>query len=145
MPHKSAPPEPPTSVLSGAPFIEKGGILSCRVPGCTTSAKEFRQRHAIAIHLSRRHGLDLEGKYLTPAAKSEPEADILKSVSVRDVLVGSDNISLMYQAIRIVEKAKENLSGKLNEHDLLKKKAVKLDLILLHMRELMPGGGPPPA
>lgn len=141
---RSAPPEPPTSVLSGAPYVEKGGVLLCRVPGCTTPNKEFKKRHAVAIHLARRHGLDLEGKYLAAAPKAEPEADVLKSVSVRDVLVGSDNISLMYQAIRIVERAKENLSGKLNEHDVLKKKAVKLDLILLHMRELMPSGGGPP-
>lgn len=143
----SAPPEPPSRPFSGPAYEERTGNLFCKVPGCSKAAKGFRGRHTMAIHLIRRHALTIEGKarlvpeWTRPAALAP--AQELRYVSVRGILT-PDQVSLIGQAARIVQTAKENLSGKLTEMDALRLKAAKLDAILTCIRELLPDGGQNP-
>lgn len=140
------PPEPPTKPISGPVFEMKGGNHFCRVPGCARPQQPFEKPNSIAIHLSRRHGLTMNGiptvksSGVRPAPIKAPEPD-WKTVSVRDVLAAND-VSLVYQAVRIIERAKENLSGKLHEMEQLKRKSAKLDVIAGYLKELLPGPGP---
>lgn len=139
-PASSAPPEPPTKPFSGPVYEERTGNYFCKVPGCSKAAKPFRGRHAMAIHLIRRHGLTVEGKVRALPERTRPAAltpeQELRHVSVRGILTG-DQLSLVNQAVRIIQIAKENLSGKLSEMEALKLKAAKLDAIAACLKELL--------
>lgn len=145
------PPEPPTRPITGPVFELKAGKHFCRVPGCSKPNKEFEKRNAIAIHVARRHGLNLEGKPAKHSTGTRPlplkdPAPDWKSINVRDVL-SRDNVSLIFQAVRVLEQTRDNMTGKLTEMELLKRKHSKIDMIIGHLRELLPGPGPtaPPA
>lgn len=142
----SRPPEPPTRPITGPLHELKSGKFYCRVPGCTKPDKEFSGKHAVAIHISRRHGLTMEGKPSKSASGTRPPpaadpAPDWRSISVRDVL-SRDNVSLVFQTIRILEQSRDGLTGKLNEMEGLKRKSAKLDMIIGHLKELLPGPGP---
>lgn len=143
----SGPPEPPTRPLAGQVWELKGEKFWCRVPGCSKPDRPFEKRHAIAVHIARRHGITMEGKAIikvggsrAPASR-DPEAE-LRYVDVRDVLTGN-NLNLVMQAIRILETTRENLTGKLTEMELLAKKSAKLAHIIGKLRELVPAASPP--
>lgn len=137
----SAPPEPPAKPFSGPAYEERTGNYHCKVPGCSKAAKGFKGRHAIAIHLIRRHGLTIEGKPRTAPERTRPAAltheQELRHVSIRGILTG-DQLALIAQAARIIQTAKENLSGKLAEMETLRLKAAKLDSIAACLKELLP-------
>lgn len=142
----SRPPEPPTKPITGPLFEMKNGKHLCRVPGCSKPNKEFEKRQAIAIHLSRRHGLTMEGKPAKhstgtrPPPAKDPAPD-WKTINVRDCL-SRDNVSLIFQAVRVLEQTRDNMTGKLTEMELLKRKHSKIDMIIGHLKELLPGPGP---
>lgn len=145
------PPEPPTKPITGPIFEQKGDKFFCRVPGCSKPNKDFNGRHAVAIHVSRRHGLSLDGKTskqwggTRPPPAKDPAPD-WRAINVRDVLT-RDNVSLIFQAVRVLEQTRDGMTGKLTEMELLKRKSAKLDMIIGHLKELLPGTGPvaPPA
>jgi hypothetical protein len=134
------PPEPPTRPLDGPVFEKRGDFLYCKIPGCSKAARAFDHKNGMAIHVARRHGLNLDGlpsnswgNGRPPAAPPPPPKP---PVSVRGIIVGTEG-SLIAQAIRIVETAKVNLGGKLSEMNLLQEKADRLEVILTYMRELV--------
>lgn len=133
-----APPEPPTKPVSGPVYETKpSGEFFCKVPGCSKKDRPFHGKHAIAIHLTRMHGLTLEGKahnrpFQQPAA---PRPAPLPDVDVRGIIVGAE-LALIHQAIKILQTAKDNLTGKLSEMETLKAKNAKLDAIIGGLRQL---------
>ena len=141
-----AAPEPPTKPLAGPVWELKNGEFFCRVPGCASPDRPFKKRHAVAVHIARRHGLTMEGKPSSQAsggrrpAPRDPEAD-LRNVNVRDVLTGN-NLNLILQAIRVLETTRENMMGRLSEMEMLAKKTAKLDHIIGQLRELVPPPAP---
>ena len=140
-PHSDGPPEPPTHPFDGPVFEKKGDSLYCLVPGCSKKERPFEEKHAIAVHMARRHGLNLEGKPARAYSRasvtpSPPPPPPKPPISVKGIIVGTEG-SLVAQAIRIVETAKVNLGGKLTDMHILKEKAERLEVILGYMRELV--------
>lgn len=131
-----APPEPPTAPINGRVFEEKDGSFFCRVPGCSKPSKAFDR---IAVHLSRLHGLDVDGNAVKPErrrAPAVPPPPVVVDVNVRMILQGTER-ALIEQGIKVIEVARSNLSGKLADMDTLKAKSAKLERIALCMRELI--------
>lgn len=132
------PPEPPTRPFEGPVFEKRGDSFHCRVPGCSKGERPFQEKHAIGVHMARRHGLNLEGKPARAFAKASlpPAPPPKPPINVKGIIVGTEG-SIVTQAIRIVETAKINLGGKLADMQILKEKADRLEVILTYMRELV--------
>lgn len=139
------PPEPPIQPLYGPVFERDAAGFKCRVPGCSKASKLFGGRHAVSVHMRRRHGLGLDGKPFTAAPRAPAAVRTLASPTddFRDVnlknLLGGTDLALVSQTVKVLKAAKENLSGKLSEMDRLARKAAKIDRIVDALEELVPG------
>lgn len=131
------PPEPPTAPITGPLYEEKDGQYWCKVPGCSKSKTGFAR---ISVHLSRLHGLTPEGApnghLRRPAAAAAQAPKPMPYVSVRAILQGTE-LALVEQTIRVIEFAKNNLTGKLADMEMLAARAEKLGTIILSLKELV--------
>lgn len=138
-PKSDGPPEPPTEPFSGPCWEKKGGNdYYCKVPGCSKPDKAFGGTHGMVLHLRKAHGLTMDGKVhipgaVRPSAQAAPPAP---PVNVRGLLEGNE-VSLFQQAVKIIQRIKENLSGKLSEMHLLERKAARLSEIEAQLKDLL--------
>lgn len=131
------PPEPPAAPITWPLYEEKDGQYWCKVPGCSKAKTGFAR---IGLHLSRLHGLTAEGaphaNIRRSAAPPAPAPKPMPYVSVRAILQGAD-LALVEQAIRVIEFAKNNLTGKLTDMEMLAARSEKLGSIIMSLKELI--------